>query len=236
MKNPILTLSLIALLSGGINNSYSQDSKSSKNSRVLIYGEDHFSLKQSGFITNLIDSLKNEKYNYFAMECKLKEFNTSVQRYLTSNKDYQDKKIKKLSKSDLEMLYAFYKNGFKIVLIDGGKDGKYLRKKDIFENVNERDLYMAENIIKILEKDSSAKIVVNVGAYHAQESRNPLEVDYMSSPEYPCRYKYPPMAGILKNKGIDPETIRLIDEKTPFFLPDQAEKEKKYFDKIIYLK
>ena len=81
--------------------------------------------KQKNFMTNSIDSLKEQGYNYFAIELPVK-CDSSIQNYLTSNKNYQDKNIEKLlewwpSKGALEIAYNFYKKGFKVVPIDEGK-------------------------------------------------------------------------------------------------------------------
>ncbi len=242
MKSPLLTLSLIALLSGGINNSYSQNHKSSENSKLVIYGEsDHMSEKQKNFMTNSIDSLKKQGYNYFAIELPVK-MDTSIQRYLTSDKNYQDENIKyilqnKPSRDALEMVaYNFYKCGFKVIPIDEGKSfylisllNDYSTSKTAKNSKrkinNERDFYMAKNIEDILENDSSARIIAYTGAFHAREIKEKLKIKKRRSA---FAYKYPTMAGILKKKGIDPETICLTEETNS--------EDSKYFDKIVYLK
>lgn len=248
MKNSILTLSLIALLSRGINNSYSQNPKLSENSKLVIYGEsDHMSKKQKTFMINSIDSLKKKGYNYFAIELPVK-CDSSIQRYLTSNKNYQDENIKELlewgpSNGALEVAYNFYKNGFKVVPIDEGKSFhliSLLNDYSILKTTknpkrkinNERDFYMAKNIEKILENDSSAKIIAYTGAFHAREIKEKLKIKKRGSK---FTYEYPTMAGILKKKGIDPETICLIDKSNNGYIDSEKEKLNKYFDRQIYL-
>lgn len=242
MKNPLLTLSLLALLSGGINNSYSQNSKSSKNSKVVVYGEsNHMSEKQKNFLINSADSLKEQGYNYFAIELPAK-MDSSIQNYLTSDKNYQDENINKLlemwpSKGALEVAYNFYKNGFKIVPIDEGKSF-YFVSLDNFTMLkttdkpkkkinNERDFYMAKNIEKILEKDSHAKIIAYTGAFHAKKIRGKLKMKKRALAHSKFFYIYPTMAGILKRKGINPQTICLTEEANS--------ENPRYFDKIVYL-
>lgn len=247
MKSPLLTLSLMALLSGGIKNSYSQNSKSFENSKLVIYGEsDHMSEKQKNFMINSIDSLKNEGYNYFAIELPVKS-DTSIQRYLTSNKNYQDENIKELlglwpSNKALEVAYNFYKNKFKVVPIDEGKSFYFvsLHNFTMLKTANnpkrkinnERDFYMAKNIEKILENDSSARIVAYTGAFHAREIKEKLKIKKRRSA---FSYKYPTMAGILKKKGINSEAICLIDKNNNGYIDSKKEKLNKYFDKLIYL-
>lgn len=241
MKNSILTFSLMALLSWGIKNSYSQNSKS-ENSKLTIYGEsNHMSEKQKNFMINSIDSLRKKGYNYFAIEFPV-EMDTSIQNYLTSNKNYQDKNIEKLleeypSKGALEVVYNFHKNGFKVVPIDEGESELYRGERindTLVKLFNERDSCMAENIGKILENDSSAKIVVYTGALHARETEEKLKTKLFGySTTY--IYEYPPMAGILRKKGINPETICLIDKNDNGYIDSEKELNK-YFDKLIYIK
>ena len=243
MKNPILTLSLIALLSGEINNSYSQNSELPKDSKLVIYGEScHMSKKQKNFMINSVDSLKKEGYNYFAIELPAKE-DSSIQCYLTSNKNYQDENIKKLlewrpSNKGLKVAYNFYKKGFKVINIDEGEDYidifkvKWDDASLLMEMANNRDSCMAKNIERILEKDSSAKIVAYTGAFHVREIEDTLKI---KERDYTFTYKYPPMAGILKKRGINPETICLIDENGKCADIENAELNK-FIDKKIYLK
>ena len=235
MKNQLLSLSLIALLSGGINNSYSQNSELSEDSKLMIFGEsNHMSEKQKDFMVNSIDSLKEQGYNYFAIELPVRCDN-SVQSYLKSNKKDKDLVIDQLlelwpSRGALEVAYNFYKNGFKVVPIDEGIEEEnslvgWKRINDtLMEFNNERDFYMAKNIEKILEKDSCAKIVAYTGAFHANKRRN-----------YTFSYKYPTMAGILKKKGINQKTICLIDKNNNGYINTRKEKLNKSFEKIIYI-
>ncbi len=243
---PFLTLSLIALLSGEINNSYSQNSKS-ENSKLVIYGEsDHMSEKQKIFMINSIDSLKNKGYNYFAIELPEK-YDSSIQRYFTSNKNYQDENTNKLlelyqSNGALEVAYNFYKNGFKIVPIDEGESFYFVNfnffTPKIIKNSkkinNERDFYMAENIEKILEKDKSAKIVAYTGAFHARKIKHKEKIKNKKR-NYAFFYKYPTMAGILEKRGKNPETICLIDKNNTEYFDSEKERLNKYFDRRIYL-
>ena len=216
-KKIILGLSLIALLSGEIKKSYSQESK---DSRLVIYGEsNHFSTKQKDFVVNSIDSLKKQGYNYFAIEF-FSERDSSIQNYLTSNKKYRDQNINHLLKqvpSNMALnyvVYNFYKAGFKIIPIDGPR----------------RDDDMAKNIEKIFKEDSSAKIVCYVGALHAREMGT-------KDPKYTNTFAYPPLAGILKEKGLDPETIYLKEKEDIYFLnkKQNSEDEERFFDKIILI-
>ena len=100
---------------------------------------------------------------------------------------------------------------------------------------NERDFYMAKNIEKILEKDSSAKIIAYTGTFHAREIKEKQKLKNKKR-DYTAVYKYPTMAGILKKKGINPETICLIDKKNNGYIDLRKEKLNKYLDKVIYLK
>lgn len=238
MKNLINKIILTSLIGVGSFNSYSQNSRLSENSRVLIYGEsNHDSFLSKKYVINSADSLKKEGYNYFAIELPI-EYNSLIQSFLkddeTSQSPIVNRFIEWYSSFErmnlcLEMCWRFYKKGFEVILIDTTIDGELeaLHLGDTFKIDNRRDPYMAKNIEKILEKDSSAKIVAYVGAFHATEA----ESFSCLAREGILFWKYPPMAGILKRKGINPETIYLIEKA------DAMDQElKKYSDKTIYLK
>jgi len=109
------------------------------------------------------------------------------------------------------MCYEFYKQGFKVVPIDTTYEEleRYSLDEEgnIVTELNNRDPYMAKNIEKILEKDSSAKIIVSVGALHAAEN-SIIEAFYRKTR---IILKNSTMTEILKQKGHGIETIYLKD-------------------------
>ena len=238
MKKTLLTLLTAAtLLTGGINNSQGQNSKVFNN-KILIYGDsNHQSEKQENFMINSIDSLKKQGYNYFATELP-KKYDESYQKYFSSKKEDKDSIINlflewRPSNIELNMCYEFYKQGFKVVPIDTTYEEleRYSLDEEgnIVTELNNRDPYMAKNIEKILEKDSSAKIIVSVGALHAAEN-SIIEAFYRKTR---IILKNSTMSEILKQIGHNIETIYLKDESSPLLETLLGSNE--YFDKIVYL-
>lgn len=214
MKSLINKIILTSLITLGINNSYSQNSKFSEDSKLLIYGEPHHvSILTKEFVINSIDSLKKEGYNYFAIELDRGEYNP-VQSYLKSDKKYRDSEWDSSASTEklLEMIYNFYKKGYKVIPIDTNVFSEWEFIGDSI--LNRREFHMAEKLEEITKKDSSAKIVAFVGGIHAIKSGEGS------------------IAVLLKKRGINSETIYLMDNK----LTNQKDRLiAEYFDKIIYL-
>ncbi|MDP2672451.1 MAG: hypothetical protein Q8O84_01420 [Nanoarchaeota archaeon] len=232
MKKSLLTLlTAVALLTGKIKDSYSQN-------KILIYGDsNHQSEKQENFMINSIDSLKKQGYNYFATELP-KKYDKSIQKYFYTNKEEKDSIINlflkwRPSNIELNMCYEFYKKGFKVVPIDTiyeELEGYSLNEEgEIVAEMNNRDPYMAKNIEKILEENPFAKMIVYVGALHAAEN-SIIDSFYKKAR---IILKNSTMAEILKKGGHNIETIYLEGEIYP--LMETVLESNDFFDKIIYL-
>jgi len=187
-------------------------------SRVVAIGEsNHYSNKQRKFVKDLIPTLKKKGVSHYATEL-LSESKESIDKYFESNKQYRDSTINSLlswgpSLDYLNLAYEFHKNGISVVPIDKKVKRTWDKRRGISKDTlyveNVRDKHMAEELMKILEKNPKAKILTYTGAFHTTEKHITENLTDLH-----VKFKYPPFASLLKDEhGIDPFTIYLMEGK-----------------------
>jgi uncharacterized iron-regulated protein len=153
---------------------------------VLIHPESHTNDLQRDVFTRSLEEFKNAGFRYLAMEMFKDNRQKELDLYFESPQG-NISIIENLLKTEwayntdsyLQMMNQAVHLGFKIIALDMPK--KDVPKEDLpspvppklSNNMKARNKRMAFNISEVIKKDSNAKILVLVGAYHAESDGIP---------------------------------------------------------------
>lgn len=126
-----------------------------KNAQVVMLNEIHWSPKNRVLATKLLNKLKENGFKYFAVEAieKGKDSILNIRKYPSKDTGYYIK----------EPYFAH------LIRIAKNLDFEIIQYDDLSTN-EDRDLVQANNLKKIIEKDSTAKIFVYAGIDHILET------------------------------------------------------------------
>lgn len=143
--------------------------KATEHTKIVMINEAHHQPQHRVFTYNCLEELYRQGFRYLLLEA------LSNSDSLINKRGYPE--IGKSGTYTKEPLYGqlirkAINLGFKIVAYDYGSQGCVYNPEQPFYCANKRELYASKNIQKILNQDSTAKIIIHCGYDHVNERTN----------------------------------------------------------------